>query len=80
MGSATSELLELARQVSPDPHERELDMLVSVGERASCALAAMTLRDLGYDAISLTGSQAGIVTDAAHGHARIVDVGSPPCS
>ena len=74
MGSTTSELLELARQVSPRPHERELDMLVSVGERAACALTAMAVVDLGHDAVSLTGSQAGIVTDAAHGEARIVDV------
>ncbi len=74
MGSSTSELLELARQVSPRPHERELDMLVSAGERAACALTAMAIVDLGHDAVSLTGSQAGIVTDTAHGEARIVDV------
>jgi aspartate kinase len=74
MGSTTSELVALAREVSPRPHERELDMLVSVGERASCALTAMALLDLGYDAISLTGSQAGIVTDTAHGSARIVEI------
>ena len=74
MGSTTSELLELARAVSPRPHDRELDMLVSMGERASCALTAMALVDLGHVAISLTGSQAGIVTDTAYGSARIVDV------
>jgi aspartate kinase len=74
MGSTTSELVALAREVSPSPPERELDMLVSVGERASCALVAMALVDLGYDAVSLTGSQAGIVTDTAHGRARIVEV------
>ena len=74
MGSTTTELLELARDVSPRPHERELDMLVSVGERASCALAAMAIVDLGHAAVSLTGSQAGIVTDTAHGQARIVEV------
>jgi aspartate kinase len=74
MGSTTSELLELARQVSPRPHERELDMLVSVGERAACALTAMAVVDLGHDAVSLTGSQAGIVTDSAHRRARIVEV------
>jgi aspartate kinase len=74
MASTTSELVALARQVSPNPSERELDMLVSVGERASCALAAMALVDLGYNAVSLTGSQAGIVTDTAHGSARIVEV------
>jgi len=74
IGSTTTELAELAREVSPHPHERELDMLVSVGERVSCALAAMVLIDLGYDAISLTGSQAGIVTDTAHGQAKVVEV------
>jgi len=74
MGDTTDGLLDLAHEVSPRPHERELDMLVSVGERVSCALAAMALIDLGYDAVSLTGSQAGIVTDTAHGRARIVDV------
>src|SRR5215510_8944355 len=65
MGDSTDELLTLARDVSPRPPERELDMLVSVGERVSCALAAMALIDGGHDAVSLTGSQAGIVTDTA---------------
>ena len=74
MGDSTDELLTLAREVSPRPPERELDMLVSVGERVSCALAAMALIDLGHDAVSLTGSQAGIVTDTAHGKAKIVEV------
>jgi len=74
MGGSTDELLALAREVSPQPPERELDMLVSVGERVSCALAAMALIDLGHDAVSLTGSQAGIVTDTAHGKAKIVEV------
>jgi aspartate kinase len=74
MGRHTDELLGLAHQVSPQPKPRELDMLVSVGERISCALVAMAISDLGYDAISLTGSQAGIVTDTAHGKAKIVDV------
>jgi aspartate kinase len=74
MGDTTDELLELAHEVSPQPHERELDLLVSVGERVSCALAAMALIDSGRDAISLTGSQAGIVTDTAHGRAKIVEV------
>jgi len=74
MGETTAELVELAGQVSDHPHERELDMLVSVGERAACALVAMALVDLGYEAISLTGSQAGIVTDSVHGEARIVEV------
>jgi aspartate kinase len=74
MGSTTDELLDLARQVSEHPEPRELDMLISVGERISCALAAMAIHDLGHEAISLTGSQAGIVTDTVHGKAKIVDV------
>ncbi len=74
MGNSTDELLALAREVSTNPEERELDMLASVGERISCALAAMALIDVGYDAVSLTGSQAGIVTDTKHGKARIVEV------
>src|SRR5437764_9107545 len=74
MGSTTDELLDLAAQVSEHPDPRELDMLVSVGERISCALAAMAIHDLGHEAISLTGSQAGIVTDTVHGKAKIVDV------
>ena len=74
MGRTTDELLDLARQISPRPVPRELDMLISVGERISCALAAMAIHDLGHEAISLTGSQAGIVTDTVHGKAKIVDV------
>ena len=74
MGQTTDELLALAHQVSPRPEPRELDMLISVGERISCALAAMAIHDLGQEAISLTGSQAGIVTDTVHGKAKIVDV------
>jgi aspartate kinase len=74
MGHTTDELIALARQVSPDPDPRELDMLVSVGERVSCALAAMVIKDLGHKAISLTGSQAGIVTDTTHTKAKIVEV------
>ena len=74
MGSTTDELLDLARQISDRPDPRELDMLVSVGERISCALCAMAIHDLGQMAISLTGSQAGIVTDTVHGKAKIVDV------
>jgi aspartate kinase len=74
MGHTTDELLDLAAQVSSTPHPRELDMLVSVGERISCALAAMVIHDLGHEAISLTGSQAGIVTDTVHGKAKIVEV------
>src|SRR3712207_4641898 len=74
MGGTTDELLDLARRVSDTPVPRELDMLISVGERISCALAAMAIHDLGHEAISLTGSQAGIVTDTVHGKAKIVDV------
>ncbi|HEY8727925.1 MAG TPA: aspartate kinase [Gaiellaceae bacterium] len=74
MGGTTDELLELAAQISETPDPRELDMLVSVGERISCALCAMAIHDLGHEAISLTGSQAGIVTDSVHGKAKIVDV------
>ena len=74
MGDTTDELIRLAGEVSPAPHPRELDMLVSVGERISCALAAMAIHDLGHAAISFTGSQAGIVTDTVHTKAKIVEV------
>jgi aspartate kinase len=74
MGDTTDDLIRLAYAVSPTPDARELDMLVSVGERISCALAAMAIKDLGQDAVSLTGSQAGIVTDAVHTKAKIVEV------
>src|ERR671910_1510300 len=74
MGQHTDELVALAHEVSPRPKPRELDMLISVGERISCALVAMAIADLGTDAISLTGSQAGIVTDTVHGKAKIVEV------
>ncbi|MHB8643090.1 MAG: aspartate kinase [Gaiellaceae bacterium] len=74
MGDTTDELLALAREVSTSPDPRELDMLISVGERISCALAAMAINDLGHEAISLTGSQAGIVTDTTHTKAKIVEV------
>jgi aspartate kinase len=74
MGQTTDELIDLAHQMSPRPNPRELDMLQSVGERISCSLAAMAIHDLGHEAISLTGSQAGIVTDTTHGKAKIVDV------
>jgi aspartate kinase len=74
MGEQTDELVALAYEVSPRPKPRELDMLISVGERISCALVAMAISDLGHDAISLTGSQAGIVTDTVHGKAKIVEV------
>ncbi|MGH3022703.1 MAG: aspartate kinase, partial [Gaiellaceae bacterium] len=74
MGYHTDELVALAHEVSQQPKPRELDMLISVGERVSCALVAMAIADLGTDAISLTGSQAGIVTDTVHGKAKIVEV------
>jgi aspartate kinase len=74
MGQHTDELVALAREVSPRPEPRELDMLISVGERVSCALVAMAISDLGHEVISLTGSQAGIVTDTVHGKAKIVEV------
>jgi aspartate kinase len=74
MGKATDELLDLANAVSPDPAPRELDMLLSVGERISCALVAMALHDLGADAVSLTGTQAGILTDTSHTAAKILDI------
>jgi len=74
MGQHTDELVALAYEVSPRPKPRELDMLISVGERISCALVAMAISDLGHEAISLTGSQAGIVTDTVHGKAKIVEV------
>jgi aspartate kinase len=73
-GQTTDELVEMAYEVSDRPHPREMDMLLSTGERISCALAAMVINDLGHEAISLTGSQAGIVTDTSHTKARILDV------
>src|ERR1051326_3750701 len=73
-GDSTDDLVRLAYEVSRKPKPRELDMLISVGERISCALAAMAIHDLGAEAISLTGSQAGIVTDTVHGKAKIVEV------
>ncbi len=74
MGRTTDELIGLAREVASRPDPRELDMLLSTGERISCALVAMAARDLGHEAISLTGSQAGIITDSVHTKAKIVDV------
>ncbi len=74
MGRSTDQLIELAREVTSGSHEREMDMLLSVGERISCSLIAMAITDLGCEAVSLTGSQAGIVTDTAHGRAKIVDI------
>jgi aspartate kinase len=74
MGSTTDELIDLAGQVSELPHPRELDMLLTAGERISMALLSMAINDLGRDAVSFTGSQAGIVTDTRHGKARIVEL------
>lgn len=74
MGHTTDELMTLAKSISPVPPARELDMLLSAGERISMALLSMAIIELGHDAISLTGSQAGIVTDTTHGRAKIVDV------
>jgi len=74
MGDTTDELLDLAHQVSPLPPGRELDMLLTAGERISMALLAMAIHNLGYEARSYTGSQAGVITTGAHGRARIIDV------
>jgi aspartate kinase len=74
MGAMTDSLLELAQEVSPNPHPREQDMLLTAGERISSALLSMAIIELGHDAVSLTGSQAGIVTDTRHGRARIVEL------
>jgi aspartate kinase len=74
MGDTTDELLSLAKQVSPAPPRRELDMLLSAGERISMALLSMALQDLGVPAISFTGSQSGIITTDSHANARIVEV------
>ena len=73
-GKTTDELIGMAHEVSNRPHPREMDMLLSTGERISCALASMVINDLGHEAVSLTGSQAGIVTDTSHTKARIIDV------
>ena len=74
MGDTTDELVDLANEVSSVPSPRELDMLLTAGERISMALVAMAVRGLGHDARSFTGSQAGMITDDQHGSARIVDV------
>ncbi len=74
MGKTTDSLIELAHEVSVSPDGRELDMLLSTGERISCALVAMAIHDLGHEAVSLTGSQAGIMTDAAHTKAKITTI------
>jgi aspartate kinase len=74
MGKTTDQLIEMAYQVSPRPNRRELDMLLTTGERISMSLMSMALSDLGVGAISFTGSQAGVMTDASHSAARILDV------
>ena len=74
MGDTTDELRDLAQQVSPLPPPRELDMLLTAGERISMALLAMAIANLGHQARSFTGSQAGVITDSAHGRARIIDI------
>lgn len=74
MGDTTDELLDLAKQVTPNPPGRELDMLLTAGERISMAVLAMAINDLGMEARSYTGSQAGLITDSTHGRARIIDV------
>src|SRR6202034_4501949 len=71
-GKTPDELIAMAQALSADPDPREMDMLLSSGERISCALCAVAINDLGHKAISLTGSQAGIVTDTSHTRARIL--------
>ena len=74
MGDTTDELIDLANAVTPIPQGRELDMLRTAGERISMALLAMAINNLGFEALSFTGSQAGVITDSVHGKARIIDV------
>ncbi|MEV6103148.1 aspartate kinase [Streptomyces sp. NPDC051940] len=74
MGDTTDELIDLAEQVSPIPAGREFDMLLTAGERISMALLAMAIKNLGHEALSFTGSQAGVITDSVHNKARIIDV------
>jgi aspartate kinase len=74
MGDTTDDLLSLAKKVSPNPDRRELDMLLSAGERISMALLSLAIRELGGDAISFTGSQSGIITNDRHVDARIIEV------
>ncbi|MBA3743899.1 aspartate kinase [Sporichthya sp.] len=74
MGDTTDDLIDLAKQVSPVPPARELDMLLTAGERISMAVLAMAIANLGHEARSFTGSQAGVITDSEHGKARIIDV------
>lgn len=74
MGNTTTELIHLAKEVSPQPDPREMDMLISVGERIAMSLLSMALKDLGVAARSMTGSQSGIITDGVHSNARVVEV------
>jgi len=74
MGDTTDELIDLAKQITPIPSGRELDMLLTAGERISMALLAMAIANLGHEARSFTGSQAGVITTSTHGRARIIDV------
>jgi aspartate kinase len=74
MGTTTNELLARAREIAPSPSRRELDMLLSCGERAAMALLSMAMHELGYEAVSLTGSQSGIITSDRHSGARIIEV------
>jgi aspartate kinase len=74
LGDTTDELIELANQINPEPSEREMDMLLSTGEQISVALLAMAIHKLGYEAVSLTGAQVGIITDTSHTRARIIEI------
>lgn len=74
MGKTTDDLVKMAQQISPEPNQRELDMLLTAGERISMALMSLALNHLGTGAISFTGSQAGILTSSTHGNAEIIDV------
>ena len=74
MGKTTNELIDLAKKISPNPSRREMDMLLSTGERTTMALLCIALNELGIDAISLTGSQAGIITNDQHNDARVIEV------
>ena len=73
MGDTTDELIDLANQITPLPAGRELDMLLTAGERISMALLAMAIKNLGHESLSFTGSQAGVITTSTHGKARIID-------
>ena len=76
MGGTTDQLIELARQVSPSPPGREMDMLLTAGERIAMALLAIAIQEEGVEAVSFTGSQAGILTDSSHGQAKIQEIRS----